>query len=214
VLTADHGGNDIPEREIDAGLPAAQRAKVMLAPMIAGKEIAAKLGIAKPVLFGDIPNGDVYIARDLTPAQHKAVEAAAIAYYKAAPQVAEVFTQAQILATPSPKGLPEKWSLIERARASYKIGRSGELVVFLKPRVTPIPDPTKGFVATHGSPYDYDRRVPILFWRKGMTGFEHTGSVETVDIAPTLAHQIALPLTAPKVDGRCLDLAAGGAPCR
>ncbi len=214
VLTADHGGNDIPEREIDAGLPAAQRAKVMLAPMIAGKEIAAKLGIAKPVLFGDIPNGDVYIARDLTPAQHKAVEAAAIAYYKAAPQVAEVFTQAQILATPSPKGPPEKWSLIERARASYKTGRSGELIVFLKPRVTPIPDPTKGFVATHGSPYDYDRRVPILFWRKGMTGFEHAGSVETVDIAPTLAHQIALPLTAPKVDGRCLDLNAGGAPCR
>lgn len=214
VLTADHGGNDIPEREIDAGLPAAQRAKVMLAPMIAGKEIAAKLGIAKPVLFGDIPNGDVYIARDLTPAQHKAVEAAAITYYKAAPQVAEVFTQAQILATPSPKGPPEKWSLIERARASYKTGRSGELIVFLKPRVTPIPDPTKGFVATHGSPYDYDRRVPILFWRKGMTGFEHAGSVETVDIAPTLAHQIALPLTAPKVDGRCLDLNAGGAPCR
>lgn len=214
VLTADHGGNDIPEREIDAGLPAAQRAKVMLAPMIAGKAIAAKLGIAKPVLFGDIPNGDVYIARDLTPAQHKAVEAAAIAYYKAAPQVAEVFTQAQILATPSPKGPPEKWSLIERARASYKTGRSGELIVFLKPRVTPIPDPTKGFVATHGSPYDYDRRVPILFWRKGMTGFEHTGSVETVDIAPTLAHQIALPLTAPKVDGRCLDLNAAGAPCR
>ncbi|WP_010185406.1 alkaline phosphatase family protein [Sphingomonas sp. PAMC 26605] len=214
VLTADHGGNDIPEREIDAGLPAAQRAKVMLAPMIAGKDIAAKLGIAKPVLFGDIPNGDVYIARDLTPAQHKAVEAAAIAYYKAAPQVAEVFTQAQILATPSPKGPPEKWSLIERARASYKTGRSGELIVFLKPRVTPIPDPTKGFVATHGSPYDYDRRVPILFWRKGMTGFEHTGSVETVDIAPTLAHQIALPLTAPKMDGRCLDLNASGAPCR
>jgi predicted AlkP superfamily pyrophosphatase or phosphodiesterase len=214
VLTADHGGNDIPEREIDAGLPAAQRAKVMLAPMIAGKEIAAKLGIAKPVLFGDIPNGDVYIARELTPAQHKAVEAAAIAYYKAAPQVAEVFTQAQILATPSPKGPPEKWSLIERARASYKTGRSGELIVFLKPRVTPIPDPTKGFVATHGSPYDYDRRVPILFWRKGMTGFEHAGSVETVDIAPTLAHQIALPLTAPKMDGRCLDLNASGAPCR
>ncbi|MFX5801535.1 hypothetical protein ABTE09_20715, partial [Acinetobacter baumannii] len=80
----------------------------------------------------------------ITPAQCKAVQDAAIAYYKANPQVAEVFTQAQILATPSPKGPPEKWTLLERARASYKVGRSGELIVFLKPRITPIPDPTKG----------------------------------------------------------------------
>ena len=47
--------------------------------------------------------------------------------------------------------------------------------------------PTRGYVATHGSLWDYDRRVPILFWRKGMTGFEQPLSVETVDIAPTLA---------------------------
>ncbi|MEV9317576.1 hypothetical protein AB0140_27320, partial [Klebsiella pneumoniae] len=96
------------------------------------------------------------------------------------------------LATPSPKGPPEKWTLLERARASYKVGRSGELIVFLKPRITPIPDPTKGYVATQGSPYDYERRVPILFWRKGMTGFEQPTGVETVDILPTLAHQIGL----------------------
>ncbi|MEV8970714.1 hypothetical protein AB0136_26535, partial [Klebsiella pneumoniae] len=95
---------------------------------------------------------------------------------------------------------------------SYKVGRSGELIVFLKPRITPIPDPTKGYVATHGSPYDYDRRVPILFWRKGMTGFEQPTGVETVDILPTLAHQIGLALTGPKIDGKCLDLAAGGVP--
>ncbi len=214
VLTADHGGNDIPEREVNAGLPDAQRAKVALAPAVAGKEIAAKLGIATPVLFGDIPNGDVYLARDLTPAQRKAVQAAAVTYYEANPQVAEVFTQAQILATKTPKGPPETWTMLQRARASYKSGRSGELIVFLKPRITPIPDPTKGYVATHGSPYDYDRRVPILFWRKGMTGFEHNGSVETVDIAPTLAHQIGLTIAAPKMDGKCLDLDRNGAVCR
>ena len=192
VLTADHGGNDIPEREIDAGLPDAQRAKVDLAPTLVGKQIMTKLGLTKPVLFGDIPNGDVYIANDLTPTQRKAVQAAAISYYKAAPQVAAVFTTAQIVATPSPKGPPEKWTLLQRARASYKAGRSGDLIVFLKPRVTPIPDPTRGYVATHGSPYDYDRRVPILFWRKGMAGFEHLASIETIDIMPTLARQIAL----------------------
>lgn len=214
VLTADHGGNDIPEREVTAGLPDAQRVKVDLAPSLVGKQIMAKLGITTSVLFGDIPNGDVYIARDLAPAQRKAVEAAAVAYYKAAPQVAEVFTAAQLQAAPAPKGPPEKWSMIERARASYKAGRSGDLLVFLKPRVTPIPDPTRGYVATHGSPYDYDRRVPILFWRKGMTGFEHPGGIETVDIMPTLARQIGLRITGPQIDGKCLDLSKAGAVCR
>ena len=214
VLTADHGGNDIPEREVTAGLPNAQRAKVDLAPSVVGKQMMAKLGIATPVLFGDIPNGDVYIARDLAPAQRKAVQDAAVAYYKAAPQVAEVFTAAQLQSAPAPKGPPEKWSMIDRARASYKAGRSGDLIVFLKPRVTPIPDPTRGYVATHGSPYDYDRRVPILFWRKGMAGFEHPAGIETVDIMPTLARQIGLRITGPKIDGKCLDLEKSGAPCR
>ncbi|PTS89941.1 alkaline phosphatase [Sphingomonas sp. HMWF008] len=214
VLTADHGGNDIPEREVTAGLPDAQRVKVDLAPSLVGKQIMTKLGITTPVLFGDIPNGDIYIARDLAPTQRKAVQDAAVAYYKAAPQVAEVFTAAQLQAAPAPKGPPEKWSMIERARASYKAGRSGDLLVFLKPRVTPIPDPTRGYVATHGSPYDYDRRVPILFWRKGMTGFEHPGGIETVDIMPTLARQISLRLTGPKIDGKCLDLSKAGAVCR
>ena len=166
------------------------------------------------MLFGDIPNGDVYLANDVTPVQRKAVQAAAVAYYKAAPQVAEVFTTAQIVATPSPKGPPERWTLLQRARASYKVGRSGDLIVFLKPRVTPIPDPTRGYVATHGSPYDYDRRVPILFWRKGLAGFEHPGSIETVDIMPTLARQIGLEVTGPKIDGKCLDLMRAGATCR
>ena len=52
-----------------------------------------------------------------------------------------------------------------------------------------------------------DRRVPLLFWRKGMTPFEQPLSVETVDIAPTLAGVLRLPVSG--LDGRCLDLDAG-----
>ena len=212
VLTADHGGNDLPERERENALPEAQRADVALAPALMGKAIAAKLGIAGPVLFGDIPNGDVWLSTALTPKQRNAAQAEAIARYKAMPQVAAVFTAARIMASPEPKGPPENWTLLEKARASFNPAHSGDLLVFLKPRVTPIPDPTKGYVATHGSPYDYDRRVPILFWRKGMTAAEHAGSIQTVDIMPTLAAQIGLPILAPKIDGRCIDLASG-APC-
>jgi len=212
VLTADHGGNDLPEREVANGIAEAQRVDVALAPAVMGKAIAAKLGIAGATLRGDIPNGDVWLDAGLTPAQREMVLAAAVAAYGAHPQVAAVFTAAQISAAAEPSGPPEGWTLLQKARASYDAERSGDLLVFLKPRVTAIPDAQHGYVATHGSPWEYDRRVPMLFWRKGMAGFEHPGSVETVDIAPTLAAQIGLSI--PKLDGKCLDLGAGqGAPC-
>ena len=68
--------------------------------------------------------------------------------------------------------------------------------MLLKPRVTPIFDTSRGYVATHGSPWDYDRRVPILFWRKGMTPFEQSLAVETADILPTLAAMIGVTIPA------------------
>ena len=214
VLTADHGGNDLPEREVANGMTEAARVDVALAAANMGKAIAAKLGIAGPTLrAASIPSGDIWLDAGLTAAQRPAVLSAAVAAYAAHPQVAAVFTAAQLRAAPEPSGPPENWTLIQKARASFDPARSGDLVVLLKPRITSIPDTTHTYVATHGSPWDYDRRVPILFWRKGMAGFEHPGSVETVDIAPTLAAQIGLAI--PKLDGKCLDLGTGqGSPCR
>jgi predicted AlkP superfamily pyrophosphatase or phosphodiesterase len=81
--------------------------------------------------------------------------------------------------------------------------------VLLKSGVTPIADTSRGYVSTHGSPWDYDRRVPILFWRPGIAPFEQPLAVETVDILPTLAGLLSLPLPAGQIDGRCLDVIAG-----
>src|SRR3546814_2316202 len=57
--------------------------------------------------------------------------------------------------------------------------------------------------------WDTDRRVPILFWRKGLVHFEQPLGVETADILPTLAALIGLPVPKDQIDGRCLDLIAG-----
>ena len=176
------------------------------APAVLGKAIADSLGIAGPTLFGDMPHGDVWLSTALTPAQRSSVEAEAIRRYRAMPQVDTVLTSAEIAASPEPAGPPENWTLIQKAKASFDPARSGDLLVFLKSRVTPIPDPTKGYVATHGSPWNYDRRVPILFWRKGLAGGEHPEGVETVDIAPTLSAQLGLPVGG--LDGRCLNIAS------
>lgn len=209
VLTADHGGHDLPERHRDHGISEEQRIDPAFNTKAVSDQVAARLHLTGQVLYGDSGSGDIWIDPKLTPKQHDAALKEALAIYRANPQVAAAFSAAEIQASPEPSGPPETWPLIMRAKASYYAPRSGDIVVALKPRITPIADPTHGYVATHGSFWDYDRRVPILFWRRGMTGFEQPLSVETVDILPTLAGTIGLPLAAPKPDGRCLDLDAG-----
>lgn len=212
VLSADHGGVDLPERLDQQAMPMARRATVFDPDKIS-VDVATKLGLGADVLRYSEDN--FYVDPSMTPAQHDAVIKAAKAEIAANPDVAAVFTADEIAASPEPSGPPETWPLIMRAKASFYRPRSGDLVVALKPRVSPIDTPGRGYVATHGSFWDYDRRVPILFWRKGMTPFEQPLSVETVDIAPTLAGLIHLPLAAPTMDGRCLDLDAGtGDTCR
>jgi hypothetical protein len=211
VLTADHGGHDLPERHRENAMPMEQRVDPALSPRAMGDAIAAKTGLSGTLLYGDGASGDIYLAKTLSPAQRAKVAAAAMAMWKASPQIETVFTHDQIAATPSPSGPPESWTLLQEARASFDAQRSGDFVVMLKPRITPIADPTKGYVATHGSPWDLDRRVPILFWRKGITPFEQPLGVETVDILPTLAATIGLAVPRDEIDGRCLDIVAGPA---
>jgi arylsulfatase A-like enzyme len=76
-------------------------------------------------------------------------------------------------------------------------------VVLLKKNITPITD-TSRYVATHGSPWDYDRRVPILFWRRDMTHVERNEAIATVDIMPTLAASLGLAIDQKSIDGNCL----------
>lgn len=210
ALTADHGGLDLPERARENGQPGAQRLDANFTPAKLGPVIAQKLGLSGQLLWGG-SIGDVWIDPRLSKRDHGRVLAEAVRMAKAHPQVETAFTAAEILATPIPNTPPDEWTLLQRARAAYHPGRSGDFIVVLKEFVTPIPDPTRGYVATHGSFWNYDRRVPILFWRKGMAGFEQPLAVETVDIAPSLAGLIGLPIPAGQVDGRCLDLAVGPA---
>ena len=209
VLTADHGGLDLPERARDEAVPTAARVSADLAANTVGKAIQAELNLPRQALWGDSAFGDMWVDPGFTAAQKAAVIAAAKKRYLASPQVQGVYTAAEIAATPSPRTPPETWSILERLRASYNPEHSGDILVVLKPRVTPIPDPTGGYVATHGSVWDYDRRVPILFWRPGQVPFEQPMGVETVDILPTLAALIALPVPTTEIDGRCLDLDPG-----
>ncbi len=209
ALTADHGGHDMPERNRQNGWPAAERVARTLDPAAIGKAVAEKLGLPQPLFHADGPFGDMYLSKALTPAQRKTALAELVARYRAHPQVEAVVTAEELASRPISKRAADTWSLLDKLRASYNAQRSGDFIVVLKDRVTPIPESGLGYVATHGSVWDYDRRVPMLFWRKGLAGFEQPNAVMTVDILPTLAALIGLPLDMSKVDGSCLDLLSG-----
>ena len=60
--------------------------------------------------------------------------------------------------------------------------------------------------STHGSPYDYDTHVPLLFWGPGHVGQgEVRQRAEVADLAPTLAAVAGLPAPA-QAQGRDLKL--------
>ncbi len=203
VLTADHGGMDIPERLRTKGIAQASRADPALSATRVGKAIAAKLNLSGPVLLGDLGN-DVWIDASLSPADRARAEQEAIAIYKAHPQVEAVFTKRQIARVQLSTASPDKWTIAEELRASFDPDRSGDLYVVLKKYVSPIAEPGAGYVATHGSAWNYDRRVPILFWRNGMRPSNRPDHISTTNILPTLAAEIGLALPS-TLDGRCLN---------
>jgi arylsulfatase A-like enzyme len=209
MLTADHGGHDIPERHRQNAAPEAQRVDPALNPSNMAKSLRERLRLKGQVLYGDGAFGDMYVDLKLAPAQRRRVLQEALRTYRSHPQVAAVFTKDELRVAAGATGSPDNWTLLQRAKASFDPERSGDFVVLLKPRVTPIFDTSRGYVATHGSPWDYDRKVPILFWRKGMRPFEQPLAVETADILPTLTSLIGVPVAPGTIDGRCLDLAEG-----
>jgi predicted AlkP superfamily pyrophosphatase or phosphodiesterase len=215
VLSADHGGLDAPERLDEQAYPAATRVTKSMTPGELNKAVTARTGISVPtgaLVYGDGAFGDFYVTKKIDAAQRTTVLAALVDQLKADPQVAAVFTAQELAAAPMPPaGMPQDWTLAQRARASFDPERSGDVIALLKRGIVPIDDPRPGYTATHGSAWDYDRRVPMLFWRRGLAGFEQPAPVETVDIAPTLAAVLGLAVPAGQFDGRCLDIDGGTA---
>lgn len=207
ALTADHGGEDIPERLRMRGVKGAVRVDPELETARVAERIGRPGALLGPQRDGNFI-GDVYIDRGLAPADRERVLNDALKLYRGHPQVAAAYSREEILRTEVPTSSPDKWSLLEMTRASFDAQRSGDIFVMLKPHITPIIDTTT-YAVTHGSPWDYDRRVPIIFWRAGMPAASPDEAIETIDIMPTLAAMLGLSGVAETVDGRCLQAVSG-----
>ena len=214
VLTADHGGSDFPERLRARGYPDARRADpTLLGRLNSSLRSRFKLDFEPLVMDGTAIVVVGPDKRGLTGPRRAEIATATAELLRVEPDVVGAFTIDELAVTPSAAKdvRPEELTLRERLALSAVPGRSPDVTFAYQPGMSPFPAQPGGYIAGHGSPWDYDRRVPIIFWRPGAFGEERPLPVRTVDIAPTLARAAGV-RTPDDLDGRCLDLEALRAP--
>ncbi len=199
ALSADHGGAPIPEdivkTGVDAGWLNLEEVKVRI------EKALEPLNYPKPAV-ADIGGSDVYFTAgtyDKLKADPAAMRAV-IEAIESVPGVANVYRAEEL------DDRPATDSPIRRAEAaSFLKSRSGDLLIVPKPFWPwdfSTPGKPRRYGTTHGTPYYYDQRVPVLFMGFGIRPGEYYGAITPADIAPTLASLCGITL-APR-DGRVL----------
>jgi predicted AlkP superfamily pyrophosphatase or phosphodiesterase len=201
VLSADHGSVDAPERLREQGIPAE---RVDTAKFLAGLNGHLKQVLHvdwEPITADDVQN--LYITSPGDEAFLGRVRDEAVKWLQQQPAVESVRTKAEVAAAvPAPDKSPADLTLEERYNESFDTERSPDIFVeFRKFETLGWPRGSSTYVAGHGSPWDYDRQVPILFWWPGAPNLTSPAPAETVDIAPTLA--AAIGIVPPPIDGHC-----------
>ncbi|MFP6630048.1 MAG: alkaline phosphatase family protein [Myxococcota bacterium] len=199
ALTADHGVLPLPEwLEATGALECpVEGGRQGLISFILRLEIKLHLALS-PFSW---PGFWVHAASQLTVNRQRAADwgipiervvAVAEQWLEEQPAVREAWTRREIA-----RG---KDDFARLYRNSFDPQRSGDLAIQLEP--TCLLD-FQGAGTTHGSPYDYDRNVPIVFFGSGIAAGSTPGPAATVDIAPTLAARIGL-VPPSGLDGRNL----------
>ena len=200
ALSADHGVVPIPEDMQTTGADAG----VLHLPEVKERIERAlePFNYPKPAV-ARINGSDIYFVPgvyDKLKEDHPALQAVMDAALSQ-PGVAAVYTAEEL------KDRPATQSPAVRGLAlSYYPGRSGDLFLLSKPYWLHDGTPagkTRSYGTGHGTPYNYDQRVPILFMGFGIQPGEYFQSVTPADIAPTLAALCGITL-APR-DGHILS---------
>jgi predicted AlkP superfamily pyrophosphatase or phosphodiesterase len=197
ALTADHGFSDTPEWAATQGRDAGRFSG---GPSLAvvNTALSARFGVDKLArdfsASGLLLNDKLAAERGLKFAD---VQAAAREELLKLPGVAAVFTREQMLGTDTAT------PYLEAMRKSFDPTRAAQLQIVLKPHWIYSYRPGG---STHGSPYEYDTHVPLMFWGPTYVGQgEIKTRVEVADLAPTLAVLAGLPAPA-QAQGRDLKL--------
>jgi len=184
ALSADHGCRDVPEAKRDAGIPGRR---------VAAKEFEALMNAVFDATAG-APPGAPEIPRKV------AEIARGFDFIGGAFPVNELAEPRDPIRTRmSHSARPDRVPLtLGSPRGS--LARFG-VVAWMKEG-----DIDDDAPANHGSPYEYDRRVPIVFMGPGIPAGSSAARARTVDLAPTLASLAGVSPPAP-IDGVVLKLA-------
>lgn len=193
ALTADHGVAPLPERQ---AVPDARRLNL--------GNLDARLRQDLEREFGPSPDEGWFLRDNLsyhvTPgaARHaggrERVTSAIVAALRARPEIAAAFSAGELSGhepTPDP--------LLAASRRSWNSDRPRDVVFFPRAYVVP----RDGTGTTHGTPWDYDTRVPLIFRGPGIPcGLVRRDDVGIEDMAPTLAARVGLVM--PEAKGKDL----------
>ena len=151
--------------------------------------------LALPRPWVEVAGWQVGVKRELARSRGVPVEKAvsvARRYLEKQPVVERVWTREDLET--------EKGELADLYRNSFDPERSGDLIVQVREGCL---ISLHGSGTTHGTPYWYDRHVPLVFWGPGIDAGRIREGVATVDIAPTLAKRLGV-TTPVELDGRPL----------
>jgi arylsulfatase A-like enzyme len=187
ALTGDHGVSPIPEQALAEGLDAgrvntrdmAARANTALAGVLGeGTHVAAMY--YTDLYFAPGVAGKVAASPEAWPALRDAIEST--------PGVYRAVRREDLVAESALD------PLVKAAALSYDRERSGDVLIIPRPYWI-----TSAAVATHGTLYRYDTRVPLIFYGAGVRPGRYTDPSTPADVAVTLAWRVGV--TLPRPDG-------------
>jgi len=194
AFSADHGVAPIPEQAERDGLGGGRVSTAAIRRAI-NQMTGESIGDANAV--GAMTDGDLSFTASAYEKLRKKPEAleAIVREITATAGVTRVFRPEELHPLPQ---TPDP--ILRAASLSYVPGRSGDLIVALKPYW--IFGEAGGGGTSHGSANSYDQRVPLFFYGSGIhPGIFLSGS-SPADIAPTLAYLCGITLA--RVDGHLL----------
>ena len=192
IMTADHGVAPVPELLAEQKMPGGRITAGFFDPIQAALEARYGPGKWLSSTAGSSPylNHQLIAEKKLDAAEVRRVAAQAIS---ASPHVTRVFTRDQLL---NSRASVDKFEI--RVLRGYNASRSGDLEILLEPYW--IRGTTK---ATHGTPYNYDNHIPLVFMGAGIRPGRYYQAVALNDAAPTLAAMLDVEIPSGSV-GRVL----------
>lgn len=195
ALTADHGA--IPSPEDPSGKKLGVRRydwDTQEAAMEAALQKRWPAAGQKWLLYNALPH--LYLNRALAAERGLAWPA----FLKdAASVLAGVDGLTRVLVTSEVPELTGREPLAAVLKRSVRADRAGDLIAIVAEDALVHDQPTG---TSHGTPWSYDARVPLVFWGRGIPAGHHAGPASPLDIAPTLGRILGLDY--PPADGGVL----------